>query len=193
MDKSISPEEKILNATIQCIEQYGLEGTTIRRIADIADVNSAAISYYFRSKDKLVERAMEVSLIHAFDWNDFPKPGECSLHERIVSIFSRLVEGSYAFPGLTRAHFFSVFTKGEYDNPAIKKINEFLEELIKDIRAEYPGKNENEIRTALTQIASAAFLIPSLMPGVFSSISNVDFTNTAQLKAYIGRIVERLL
>ena len=48
-------EEKIITATVECIEKYGIKGTTIRQIAETAGVNIAAINYYFRSKDQLFE------------------------------------------------------------------------------------------------------------------------------------------
>ncbi len=38
-------ERKIIEAAIECIEQYGIQGATNRRIAEIAGVNSAAINY----------------------------------------------------------------------------------------------------------------------------------------------------
>lgn len=43
-------EIKIIEAAIECIEQFGLKGATNRRIAEKAGVNLAAINYYFRSK-----------------------------------------------------------------------------------------------------------------------------------------------
>lgn len=193
LDVNTATEGKILDATIQCIERYGLDGTTIRRIAETAGVNSAAISYYYRSKDRLVEKAMELSLANAFDWDDYPDVNELSLQEYLTNVFIRLVEGSQTFPGLTRAHFFGVFARGEYGSPSIKKINQFFEELLGSIMKKYPGRDEAELRKALTQMASAAFLVPSLMPGLFHSFCPVDFKSKVDLKAYIRRIVESLL
>ena len=46
---SDSMEEKIILATIECLEKYGFQGTTIRKIAEAAGSNSAAVNYYFRS------------------------------------------------------------------------------------------------------------------------------------------------
>lgn len=193
LDVNTATEGKILDATIQCIERYGLDGTTIRRIAETAGVNSAAISYYYRSKDRLVEKAMELSLTNGFDWEDYPDINEFSLREYLVNVFTRLVEGAYTFPGLTRAHFFNVFAKGEYDSPSVKKINRFFEELLGSILKKYPGRDDSELRKALMQMASAAFLIPSLMPELFDTFCRVDFKDKAELQAYIGRIVEALL
>jgi AcrR family transcriptional regulator len=45
-----SAEEKIITAAVECIEKYGIKGTTIRQIAEQAGVNIAAVNYYFRSR-----------------------------------------------------------------------------------------------------------------------------------------------
>ena len=50
-----APQERIVLATIQSIEQYGVSRATVRRSADVAGVNVAAINYYFGSKDRLLE------------------------------------------------------------------------------------------------------------------------------------------
>jgi AcrR family transcriptional regulator len=193
MEDNLIPEEKILRAAIGCIEKYGLKGATIRRIAEAANVNSAAISYYYRSKDRLIEKAMEISLKNAFDWDDFPVSEGLSVQEQVKRVFLRLVEGARMYPGLTRAHFYEVFSKGEYDSPAVKKINEFLSELVDKIKAGNPGRDEGELRIAIMQAAAAAFLLPSLMPKLFDRFSGYDLTDGDKLESYIQRTAERLL
>ena len=46
-------EAKILDAANSIFLQFGYHGTTLQQIATKADVNTAAIHYYFRSKDGL--------------------------------------------------------------------------------------------------------------------------------------------
>ena len=66
-DKPASVEGKIIQAAIECIEKYGISGATNRQIALEAGVNNAAINYYFRSKEVLIQRCMEITLKNAFD------------------------------------------------------------------------------------------------------------------------------
>jgi DNA-binding transcriptional regulator YbjK len=49
----------LLEATLDIIEQEGLEGVTHRRVADAAGVPLAATTYYFSSKEDLMQAAME--------------------------------------------------------------------------------------------------------------------------------------
>lgn len=46
---------QIIETAEQLFSQKGYEGTTVRDIADHADINLAMISYYFGSKEKLLE------------------------------------------------------------------------------------------------------------------------------------------
>jgi DNA-binding transcriptional regulator YbjK len=51
--------QSLLEATLGIIEQDGLEGVTHRRVADAAGVPLAATTYYFSSKEDLMQAAME--------------------------------------------------------------------------------------------------------------------------------------
>jgi AcrR family transcriptional regulator len=145
MDMQSDAEGRIISAAIMCIEEYGLQGATIRRIAEKAGLNSAAINYYFRSKDKLLEKAVDISLQNAFDWNDYQVPETSTVQERIEAVLMRLIEGAQTYPGLTRAHFFCAFSEGKYDQPGIKRFNQFLEELLQRIKPLCPGREESDI------------------------------------------------
>lgn len=46
-------EAKIKEAASELFATLGLKGTTMRKVAEKADVNVALVNYYFRSKDKL--------------------------------------------------------------------------------------------------------------------------------------------
>ncbi len=52
-------EEKIKVAARELFSTNGLKGTTIRKVAEKADVNVALVNYYFRSKDKLFVTVFE--------------------------------------------------------------------------------------------------------------------------------------
>jgi DNA-binding transcriptional regulator YbjK len=51
--------QALLEATLKIIEDEGLEGVTHRRVADAAGVPLAATTYYFSSKEDLMQAAME--------------------------------------------------------------------------------------------------------------------------------------
>lgn len=55
-------QQEILNAAEKLFEEKGFDGTSVRDIAKEANVNLAMISYYFGSKDKLLEALFETRL-----------------------------------------------------------------------------------------------------------------------------------
>src|ERR1043165_9284312 len=50
--------ERILDAAERLFADHGFEGTSIRSIVNLADVNLAAIHYHFRSKEALLEAVL---------------------------------------------------------------------------------------------------------------------------------------
>lgn len=55
-----STESKIILATVACIAQNGIAATSTRNIAKQAKLNQGNIHYYFRSKDALLKRVLEL-------------------------------------------------------------------------------------------------------------------------------------
>jgi AcrR family transcriptional regulator len=186
-------EQKIIGAAIECIERYGMQGTTIRRIADIAGVNSAAISYYFRSKDRLMDLAMAEALGNAFDWDDFIASDDFPPQERLLAILEDLMTGALRYPGTARALFYATLMEGDYDTPAMRRMNEFLEELLQDLRSRGLSGEPAALRSAVTQITSASFVLAAMLPHAFDSFIGGSFTDPEVRRSYLRRLVEGLL
>lgn len=56
--KRLSRQERydtLIDATYRCVAQNGLEGTTIRDVAEFAGVTFGLIRHYFRNKEELIE------------------------------------------------------------------------------------------------------------------------------------------
>ena len=58
-DKGERVREKMIVVTAQILREQGFKKTTVRRIAQEAHVNIAAIRYYFGSKEELIGLALE--------------------------------------------------------------------------------------------------------------------------------------
>lgn len=57
--------QALISATLRIIEAEGLEGVTHRRVAESAGVALAATTYYFSSKEDLMQAAMETQIAHS--------------------------------------------------------------------------------------------------------------------------------
>jgi AcrR family transcriptional regulator len=190
--ESTSTERKIIDAAIECIEKYGIQGTTNRRIAEMAGVNNAAINYYFRSKDALVQRCMDETLHNAFDWEDYSALPRVEIHQRCIDIFHELLVGGVNYPGITRAHFYEVFTAGRTDVPSVKRFNEFLENLALDLEDMGTDLSPEELRLALIQITSAVMMM-IIAPRFYFEQFGLDITVETDRVQFITRLVNKLL
>jgi AcrR family transcriptional regulator len=186
-------EQKILEAAIECIEREGIEGTTIRKIAGIAGVNSAAINYYFRSKDHLIRRALDLSLGNAFDWEDFAASQQLPPAQRIKAIMEELVRGALRYPGITRAHFHPILSEGRYDIPAVRAINHLLEELEAELSEKGTGLSDTALRQAIVQIVGGTLIPAVFVPRMFRDFSGIDFSEPDSISGYIESLADNLL
>lgn len=193
MEAASNPiENKIIEATIECLEKYGVLGTTNRKIAQIAGINSAAINYYFRSKEILVQRAMERTLANAFDWKDLAALPGNTPQERCTAIFCNLVEGGLNYPGITRAHFYDLLTAGNYDSLIVTRMNEFVVHLCQDMKERGIKLDQGDLEAACMQITTAVFML-ILVPDLFQPGLGLTMTDKEQRERFISRLVEKLL
>jgi AcrR family transcriptional regulator len=191
-EKSQAIEEKIIQAAIDCIEKYGLSGTTSRRIAEMAGVNGAAINYYFRSKEVLVEKCMQVTLNNAFDLQDFERIPEGSPQERLAAILNHFILGACTFPGLTHAHFHDLFAEGKFDPLVMEKMDAYLSALTNDLKESGSQLDEENLHLAVAQ-SFAATLMMALSPQLFEKCFGFDLHDEETRKQFVKRLVEKLL
>ncbi len=194
MNQETSPvEEKIIQATIECIEKYGLQGTTNRRIAALAGVNGAAINYYFRSKEALIEKCMQRTLENAFDWEEFTQAApNATPQERCEQIFNDLIQGACNFPGLTRAHFYDLLFAEEGNPLILKYLSQFLVTLAADLREKGVDLGEKELPLAIAQITAGTMML-TLVPDIFEKSFGLDLCDEKTRQEYVHRLVEKLL
>ncbi len=191
-DETMTPEDKIIQATIECIERYGLQGATNRRIAAQAGMNGAAINYYFRSKDALMKRVMKTTLDNAFDWEDFENLPSSTPQERCTAIFEDLIKGGCNFPGMTRAHFYAVLNEGRNDTEAARRLNDFVSQLAVDMRQRGVTLQDEELHLALTEITAAVMLM-IMVPDLFQQSTGLNLCEPEARHRFVSRMVYRLL
>lgn len=190
-----TPEERIILATIGCIEKEGIDRLTVRSIAKEAGVNSAAINYYFRSKDRLLAKVMETTLDHLFeDLEAILNDESLDPPTRVSEMLDYLIDGATRYPGVTRAHFHRAISAPAPEDPFTRRMNLVLGRLRERI-GEKPGSSsgrqgERALDLALVAMFSAAIL-PAVLPSFYSEFSGVDFRDSQTRKGYVRAIASR--
>ncbi len=157
----------ILEAVATCIEKYGIDKLTTRKIAEEAGTNVASINYYFRSKDELVAEALTMTINHMME-DVFAAIDEQGRPFRAVleDVIFYLIDGATRFPGISTAHLYAAVVEKRYDSPGAQAIGRVFERLVERAVAEYPGKDRSQIRFLLAQVISA-IMFAMLAPGFF--------------------------
>jgi AcrR family transcriptional regulator len=61
---------QILTATMRCVAEEGIEGATMRRIAQRANVSTGMLTYYYANKMELIAAAMNAARAHGEERRD---------------------------------------------------------------------------------------------------------------------------
>ena len=191
-DGPASPAERILAAALVCMERDGIEATGIRNIAREAGVNSAAINYYFRSKDNLIRLALERSLENAFNATlaELDRLLAEGLPRRAA--FDRVMDDHIHhvrdYPRLAYAHLRDALVNQRYDGDAVQRINAFLEALLERLAAGASTQRAGELRLLLVQ-AWGSVLLFAVLPQLFEPFLPLDFSNDEQRARYAKRLL----
>ncbi len=187
--KDTAARNKILEATINSIEIYGIEGCTMRHIAQEAGVALSSLHYYFESKEVLVDKALELAMTNMFDdieniWKGSGVDHKAALHQ----ILTYLLEGALRFPGITRAGLQPLLMQGRTDSLFIVGLNEFLSkasgEMAKTVRVE-----AEDLRLKLMQ-AFSTILFLGIAPDSFQDFSAQSFREEENRAKLVKSVID---
>jgi len=182
----------ILEATIGAIEKHGLPGLTTRMIAAQAGVNNAALHYYFGTKEALVDAALALTLDHMLGDTEEILSRPIAVEERLRALLAYLIEGTFAFPNIIRAHLWAPMVEGSPESPFERMQGAWADRIWREIRREFPRASESAVRLALhTTLGGVVFL--AMVPPGNSSGRGPAIHNKATRERYIAQLVEFVL
>jgi AcrR family transcriptional regulator len=153
-------------------------------------VNSAAISYYFRSKDALMGEALAMTLENAFgDWEVLLREKSGDLRPRIGAILMEVLEGSLKFPGIVKAHLYDTFINGSGRTAFIRRFTKFLSSMTREMAALFPDRSVREIGADAIQMVSAV-LLPGILPQLYRHAIGIDLSRADGRVAYVDSLME---
>jgi len=186
-------KEKILYSTLQVIEHEGINAVTVRKIANVAQVNVAAVNYHFGSKEELLEEAMEFSLFNAFkDPLLEIEQKKLDVKNAVYFLLHDWFEGMIKYPGISKAQLFKPFISNNYESLFVVKLNSFLENFISKLKENGEAFDEHKFRITIVQIISA-IILPGIMPGLFSKFFKTDLTIKENREEYIQFLLDKYL
>ena len=183
-------KRKIIQTTIECIEQEGIQGATIRKIADLAGVNVAAINYHFGSKEQLFKIVMNATLNESFvqNINDYKEMWQSDTKKALQLFFEDTLEGAINYPNITKAHLADTFNKSDYNTNTVHRFNEFLTTLHDLIKLELRSETKIESKIAVSQLFASILMI-GMMPELLSEFLNFDLKNKENQQIFVQTLL----
>lgn len=161
-----SKQIEILNVSLKLFAEKGFDGTSIRDIAKAADINVAMVSYYFGSKEKLLEAIVlyRVSGFRMILENlQFEEITPIEKIKKFVALYVTKLFQNKDFYQII--HFEIVNQKRACDFSAFSEIKKKNLLLLENIIAE--GQKAGVFKANCNSL-----LIPALVIGTFSQIHN---------------------
>jgi len=160
-----STRQTILEAVVSGIEKYGIEKITVRKIAEEVGTNIASINYYFRSKQKLLEETLSMTINHmAEDVIAITEEEDKNFRIILGDVFRYLIGGAQQFPGITTAHLYSAVIKKDYESPGAAGMRRAFNYLVNRATTALPDKDPDYLRYVLAQLFYAV-MFTMLAPG----------------------------
>ena len=183
-------KRKIIQTTIECIEQEGIQGATIRKIADLAGVNVAAINYHFGSKEQLFKIVMNATLNESFvqNINDYKEMWQSDTKKALQLFFEDTLEGAINYPNITKAHLADTFNKSDYNTNTVHRFNEFLTTLHDLIKLELRSETKIESKIAVSQLFASILMI-GMMPDLLNEFLNFDLKNKENQQIFVQTLL----
>lgn len=188
-----SAEQRIIEAAIATIEEFGFHQVTVRRIAAKAGVNIASISYYFRSKEQLLDKVLNMMVDNAFDWEELSYTDNLPPREQLYAVMDHLTKGAQSLPEVTRAYFYEALVNGNYETRTVHEINRFIETLLRKINEKGISMNEKDLRTSITQVFMTGLLCVGVVTNVYASFLQADLTKDSERKKFLKHLIDRLI
>lgn len=184
-------KQKIILTAIECIERDGFQNVTIRKIADSAGVNVAAINYHFGSKDQLFKIVMNATLNESFVNNikDYDDLWQSETRKALQLFLEDTLEGALNYPNITKAHLNETFNRSNYETNTVRRLNDFLSEFHNLIQSELKQEADIESRIAVSQLFSSILML-GMMPDLFSKFLNYDLKDKENQQVFMKTLLE---
>jgi AcrR family transcriptional regulator len=183
MAKKTSTRQLILEAAVTCIEKYGLEAATTRRIAIEAGTNVASINYHFRSKEHLLGEVLLMTIRHMLqDVFAAIDDTDQAFSVLLPNVLFYLLDGGLHFPGITQAHLQRAMDDRAHQSISARAMSRVFEGLSARAISAYPRQDADLLRLRMSQLMSSV-MFTMLRPDFFRVASRHRLTSSSHARA----------
>jgi AcrR family transcriptional regulator len=186
-------KESIINAALQCIGKRGVQDVTVREITEQASVNTASINYYFGSKERLINQALEQHFENLLiDWEVILERRAMDFSEGLKTLLQEIMDETHKNPNLIKAHLYEPLIYNRTEGPFADQFDRFLNHLLEEKKKSQPDKSEQTHQLEIMQLFSG-ILFPGLLADLFDDFDQWDLQNVQHQKLYVEQLVSRVI
>jgi Transcriptional regulator len=193
IENKISARERILDVTVEIIATEGIQNVTIRKIASLADVNVAAINYYFGSKDSMINEAIKCMTGKLIDSYNHLNNKELNAEIRLRIFVRSYADTLYEYPDIFRNYINQSMNNGGICPQYIEFIkNEGFHKLKNVLKEATNIEDEDMLHMKLFQMVSS-LEFPILLGNQLKDFSHFDYNDRNKRYDYLELILNTLL
>lgn len=188
----LSTKEKILKVTREIIAEEGFQNITIRKIANKAGVNVAAVNYYFGSKDAVINETLKTVTDELKDTFEFLKNSKEDPRTKLSIFIFNYTDMILKYPDLLK----NVINLAIHNKPLEGQIEymtfmqtegiEILKQTIAEIR---PELDEFTVYIKIIHLLSG-LSFPFLMDNQFKKVMGFDLYDEKMREMHINDLLD---
>lgn len=188
----LSTKEKILKVTREIIAEEGFQNITIRKIANKAGVNVAAVNYYFGSKDAVINETLKTVTDELKDTFEFLKNSKEDPRTKLSIFIFNYTDMISKYPDLLK----NVINLAIHNKPLEGQIEymtfmqtegiEILKQTIAEIR---PELDEFTVYIKIIHLLSG-LSFPFLMDNQFKKVMGFDLYDEKMREMHINDLLD---
>jgi TetR/AcrR family transcriptional regulator, regulator of cefoperazone and chloramphenicol sensitivity len=193
LKEAVSTSDKIMHATLKIIGKEGFQNVTIKKIADLADVNIAAVNYHFGSKTNVINEAIKVLNRKRMRCYEVLEQKDIPPVERLRRFLFDFMGSALEYPDVFRNLIYSAINNCLDSDANIVLLKKESFEKIKSTINEAGIEIDNDVlMMKLVQIIGCIQL-PILLEEHLEQMSGMDFGKNEVRNKYVELMLKSLL
>jgi AcrR family transcriptional regulator len=190
-----STRERIVYATMTCLERDGIDALTVRSIALEAGVNVAAVNYYFGSKDRLLDEVRRRQLASGFsdpvsELDMLLAIPDLTRAEALQQFLAGFIRDMTRYPRTVEAYMHDALMRQEYEGAAFSALNGFMSVFLERTRDLLADGDETAQRVSVAQLWSAILFL-GLLPRATEPFLGRSPVAEDVIEVYAARLVQQ--
>jgi AcrR family transcriptional regulator len=188
-----STREKILHATLKIIGKEGFQNITIKKIADLAEVNIAAVNYHFGSKTNVISEAIKVLNGKLMKCFCVLQNKEIPPVERLRSFLLSYTESALEYPDVFRNFIDSAINNNAISSSYIEFLKkDGIGKIISVLKEAGVAEDGETLAMKMVQMISA-LEFPILLSKQVKFLAGIDYNENDVKEKYVELILKSLL